>query len=295
PKDDKFIPAFYSVLQNTLVAENLQQANRIAFGKTRCVVTLMVLKDAMNSIFSSDITPETIAKLEREQSQIQEKKDELPKLEFELSKLEMYADACVKVLPIMKQEWSSYDQEDESVHLFKFRTPLSPTSKTSKSSSAHSNIGTDNDFGEGVASRFSGTEINAGPRSGRPSNIKWLPVQHSCFWIVINSVYPFGGTTSMQNIPFDRYQFGASNRAPKKYDAPTDNTTSQHANPDTFIRQPQSYMACWPTTAAEQPTPLSQLGVHRIGSTSSRVPHSDEIRFFSMRKKQYWITTIITY
>ncbi|CAI2198247.1 14857_t:CDS:2, partial [Funneliformis geosporum] len=156
-------------------------------------------------------------------------------------------------------------QEDESVHLFKFRTPLSPTSKTSKSSSAHSNIGTDNDFGEGVASRFSGTEINAGPR-----------IQHSCFWIVINSVYPFGGTTSMQNIPFDRYQFGASNRAPKKYDAPTDNTTSQHANPDTFIRQPQS----WPTTAAEQPTPLSQLGVHRIGSTSSRVPHSDEIRFF---------------
>ncbi|CAI2197810.1 7960_t:CDS:2, partial [Funneliformis geosporum] len=64
---------------------------------------------AMNSIFSSDITPETIAKLEREQSQIQEKKDELPKLEFELSKLEMYADACVKVLPIMKQEWSSYE------------------------------------------------------------------------------------------------------------------------------------------------------------------------------------------
>ncbi|CAI2200972.1 6921_t:CDS:1, partial [Funneliformis geosporum] len=35
-------------------------------------------------------------------------KDELPKLEFELSKLEMYADVCVKVLPIMKQEWSSY-------------------------------------------------------------------------------------------------------------------------------------------------------------------------------------------
>ncbi|CAI2198348.1 10806_t:CDS:2, partial [Funneliformis geosporum] len=74
PKDDKFIPAFYSVLQNTLVAENLQQANRIALGKTRwLVVTLngelidksgtmsggsaQVLKGAMNmnSTFSSDI------------------------------------------------------------------------------------------------------------------------------------------------------------------------------------------------------------------------------------------------
>ncbi|CAI2201698.1 16591_t:CDS:2, partial [Funneliformis geosporum] len=59
---------------------------------------------AMNSIFSSDITPETIAKLEREQSQLQEKKDELPKLEFELSKLEMYADAYIKSIAENEQE-----------------------------------------------------------------------------------------------------------------------------------------------------------------------------------------------
>ncbi|CAI2171751.1 15598_t:CDS:2 [Funneliformis geosporum] len=133
PKDDKFIPAFYSVLQNTLVAENLQQAKRIAFGKIRWrVVTLngelidksgtmsggnaQVLKGAMNSTCSSDITPETIVILERErsllevqwrevnekvsslESQIQEKKDELPKLEFELSKLKMSADACMIAL-----------------------------------------------------------------------------------------------------------------------------------------------------------------------------------------------------
>ncbi|CAI2170136.1 16894_t:CDS:2 [Funneliformis geosporum] len=131
PKDDKFIPAFYSVLQNTLVAENLQQAKRIAFGKNRWrVVTLngelvdksgtmsgggaQVLKGAMNPTFSSDITPETITKIERErshlevqlrevdekvsslESQLQEKKDELPKLKFELSKLKMSADACVE-------------------------------------------------------------------------------------------------------------------------------------------------------------------------------------------------------
>ncbi|CAJ0883347.1 6158_t:CDS:1, partial [Entrophospora sp. SA101] len=41
PKDQKFAPAFYSVLRDTLVAENLQQANRIAYGKYRwSVVTL---------------------------------------------------------------------------------------------------------------------------------------------------------------------------------------------------------------------------------------------------------------
>ncbi|CAI2194381.1 10301_t:CDS:2, partial [Funneliformis geosporum] len=128
PKDEKFIPAFYSVLQNTLVAENPQQAFRIAFGKTRWrVVTLngeLVGRSgivsgggpqvAMNSTYPSDITPEAITKLERVRnhlevqwrevnekvsslvSQLQEKKDELPKLEFELSKLEICVDVCVK-------------------------------------------------------------------------------------------------------------------------------------------------------------------------------------------------------
>ncbi|CAI2181411.1 13258_t:CDS:2 [Funneliformis geosporum] len=32
---------------------------------------------------------------------------------------------------------------------------------------------------------------------------------------------------------------------------------SQHAYSDTFIRQQRSYIASWPTTAAEQSTPLS--------------------------------------
>ena len=34
-RDDKFRPAFYSVLQNTLVAQDLEQANRIAYGGAR--------------------------------------------------------------------------------------------------------------------------------------------------------------------------------------------------------------------------------------------------------------------
>ena len=131
PKEDRFTPAFYSVLQNTLVAENLQQANRIAFGKTRWrVVTLdgqlidksgamsgggtKVMKGAMNSKFSSDVTPETVEKLEQErnhleeqwkkfneelrslESKLQEKKNELPNLELDLSKLEMDSNTCAK-------------------------------------------------------------------------------------------------------------------------------------------------------------------------------------------------------
>jgi structural maintenance of chromosome 4 len=41
PKDPKFAPAFYKALGNTLVAENMDQANRIAYGQRRWkVVTL---------------------------------------------------------------------------------------------------------------------------------------------------------------------------------------------------------------------------------------------------------------
>lgn len=41
PKADKFVPAFYSVLRDTLAAKDLKQANRVAYGKKRFrVVTL---------------------------------------------------------------------------------------------------------------------------------------------------------------------------------------------------------------------------------------------------------------
>ncbi|CAG8652146.1 8678_t:CDS:2, partial [Funneliformis caledonium] len=73
------------VLQNTLVAQNLQQANRIAFTNTRWRVATLngqlidksgtmsgggnqVFKDDMSSKFSSDIISETISKLENDRS-----------------------------------------------------------------------------------------------------------------------------------------------------------------------------------------------------------------------------------
>ncbi|KAI9728481.1 MAG: hypothetical protein M1828_003883 [Chrysothrix sp. TS-e1954] len=83
PKNEMFRPAFYSVLQNTLVAKDLEQANRVAYGAKRWrVVTLdgqlidksgtmsgggtRVAKGAMSSKLAADTTKEQVAKLEAE-------------------------------------------------------------------------------------------------------------------------------------------------------------------------------------------------------------------------------------
>lgn len=126
PKDPKFAPAFYQVLQNTLVAKDLAQANEIAYGKKRWrVVTLdgklidtsgtmsgggnRVARGGMSSKFQSDeeITDVVIARLEKERStadealktfsidkqekerELQELQKKIPAIELETSKLEM--------------------------------------------------------------------------------------------------------------------------------------------------------------------------------------------------------------
>lgn len=121
-KDDRFSPAFFSVLQNTLVASNLQQANRVAYGAKRWrVVTVdgelidksgtmsgggtRVAKGAMSSKLVADITKDQVAKLEvdrdtvekaftdlqqqqRElQSALRELRDRIPQLETKAQKL----------------------------------------------------------------------------------------------------------------------------------------------------------------------------------------------------------------
>ncbi|KAF2835779.1 condensin subunit Cut3 [Patellaria atrata CBS 101060] len=121
-KQDIFKPAFFSVLQNTLVAKDLDQANRIAYGAKRWrVVTLdgqlidksgtmsgggtRVAKGAMSSKLSADFTKEQVAKLEvdresmersyqefqqqhRElESALREVNDQIPKLETKIQKL----------------------------------------------------------------------------------------------------------------------------------------------------------------------------------------------------------------
>ncbi|KAL8695252.1 MAG: hypothetical protein Q9218_000290 [Villophora microphyllina] len=81
PKNDIFKPAFFSVLQNTLVAKDLEQANRIAYGARRWrVVTLdgqlidvsgtmsgggtRVARGGMSSKLVAETTKEHVSKLE---------------------------------------------------------------------------------------------------------------------------------------------------------------------------------------------------------------------------------------
>ncbi|KAI4097096.1 MAG: hypothetical protein LQ344_000505 [Seirophora lacunosa] len=119
--NDIFRPAFFSVLQNTLVAKDLEQANRIAYGARRWrVVTLdgqlidvsgtmsgggtRVARGGMSSKMVAETTKEQVSKLEidrdgleREFEEFQEKQrelesalkestDKLPKIEIEMQK-----------------------------------------------------------------------------------------------------------------------------------------------------------------------------------------------------------------
>jgi structural maintenance of chromosome 4 len=80
-RDERFRPAFYSVMQNTLVADNLEQANRIAYGQKRWrVVTLegqlidksgtmsgggtRVMKGAMSSKLVATVSKDQVSKME---------------------------------------------------------------------------------------------------------------------------------------------------------------------------------------------------------------------------------------
>ncbi|CAG8592645.1 10545_t:CDS:10, partial [Ambispora leptoticha] len=131
PKEPRFAQAFFNVLRNTLVARNLEHANRIAFGRQRWrVVTLdgklidvsgtmtgggtKVMKGGMSSKFVSDITTTMVAELIRAQNRCEEKwrelqierqelenelerkKAEIPKVDLDLSKLKMDIDSNKK-------------------------------------------------------------------------------------------------------------------------------------------------------------------------------------------------------
>ncbi|KAG2182444.1 hypothetical protein INT43_007374 [Umbelopsis isabellina] len=125
PKEARFAAAFYSVMQDTLVAENVQQANRIAYGRKRWrVVTLdgkLIEKSgamtgggtrpqrgAMSSTFKrDDVTPEMVAKLDQERDKLDKElralmekrreaeqslndnKENLPRMKMDAEKLEM--------------------------------------------------------------------------------------------------------------------------------------------------------------------------------------------------------------
>jgi structural maintenance of chromosome 4 len=108
PKDEKLRPAFFQVLTNTLVAEDLDQAERIAYGAKRWrVVTLdgklidtagtmsgggsRVVKGKMSSKLASDVSKDQVSKLEEDRDTLEqtfaEFQQELRELETALRNL----------------------------------------------------------------------------------------------------------------------------------------------------------------------------------------------------------------
>lgn len=133
PKDDKFAPAFYSVMQNTLVAKDLEQANRIAYGARRWrVVTLdgqlidvsgtmsgggtRVARGGMSSKQVADTTKEQVGRLEADleelerkyqgfqekqrhvESQMREKTEEIPRIQTKIQKIMIEIDSTKRSL-----------------------------------------------------------------------------------------------------------------------------------------------------------------------------------------------------
>ena len=122
--DEKFRPAFFSVLQNTLVAKDLDQANRIAYGARRWrVVTLdgqlidvsgtmsgggtRVVRGGMSSKLVAETTKEKVSKLEVDRDALEQQfqtfqekqlelestskslEDQLPQLDTRIQKLDL--------------------------------------------------------------------------------------------------------------------------------------------------------------------------------------------------------------
>ncbi|KAF2176379.1 condensin subunit Cut3 [Zopfia rhizophila CBS 207.26] len=94
PKHDRFRPAFFNALQNTLVAIDLEQANRIAYGARRWrVITLdgqlidksgtmsgggtRVAKGGMSSKLAADVTKDQVIKLEQDRDALESSFSEL--------------------------------------------------------------------------------------------------------------------------------------------------------------------------------------------------------------------------
>ncbi|KAL8658909.1 MAG: hypothetical protein Q9226_000700 [Calogaya cf. arnoldii] len=133
PKDTIFQPAFFSVLQNTLVAKDLEQANRIAYGARRWrVVTLdgqlidvsgtmsgggtRVARGGMSSKLVAETTKEQVSRLEVDRDGLErdfqtfqesqrameaclkELTDQIPRIEIEMQKVGLEIESIVRNL-----------------------------------------------------------------------------------------------------------------------------------------------------------------------------------------------------
>ncbi|KAJ2899074.1 putative nuclear condensin complex subunit smc4 protein [Zalerion maritima] len=147
-KEDRFKPAFYHALQDTLVAADLEQANRIAYGARRWrVVTLdgeLIDKSGtmsgggsskkrglMSSKLVSDTTEEVVDKLEGDRDALEKKfsefqeyvreletrlrqnKDEIPKLETKMQKIGLEIDAATRNLADTQRRIKDLEKEHQ--------------------------------------------------------------------------------------------------------------------------------------------------------------------------------------
>ncbi|EEP81339.1 hypothetical protein UREG_06204 [Uncinocarpus reesii 1704] len=138
PVDPKFSPAFYSVLQNTLVARDLEQANKIAYGARRWrVVTLdgqlidlsgtmsgggtRVARGAMSSKRVAEVSKDQVLKLDAERDHMEkrfhsfqekqrqletllrDKQEEIPKLNTTMQKLRLEIESAGRNLADAKR------------------------------------------------------------------------------------------------------------------------------------------------------------------------------------------------
>ncbi|KND02295.1 uncharacterized protein SPPG_02770 [Spizellomyces punctatus DAOM BR117] len=131
PKHPKYAQAFYQVLQDTLVAKDLEQANRIAFGNSRRyrVVTLdgqlidtsgtmsgggnKPQRGGMSSKFAADgVTQATVVQLEKEKEQIE---GVLQELLEKRRQLEQQIDECGRQLPAVELELTKVEMDVKSL------------------------------------------------------------------------------------------------------------------------------------------------------------------------------------
>lgn len=166
PKHDRFRPAFFSVLQNTLVAGDLQQANRIAYGAKRWrVVTLdgqlidksgtmsgggtRVAKGGMSSKIAADITKDQVVKLEQDRDTLertfaelqQEQRDlettlrdlsaQIPQLETKAQKIALELDSFDRNIADSKRRIKELSAEQASTKSDKGRISTLEKSITS--------------------------------------------------------------------------------------------------------------------------------------------------------------------
>ncbi|KFG87328.1 condensin subunit Cut3 [Metarhizium anisopliae] len=145
---DKFRPAFYHAMQDTLVANDLAQANRIAYGAKRWrVVTLAgelidksgtmsgggttVKKGLMSSKIVADISKEQVAKLEEDRDQWEAKfqefqeyqrecegklkdlNEKIPQLETKMQKLGLEIESATRNLSDVKKRIKEVSQEHQ--------------------------------------------------------------------------------------------------------------------------------------------------------------------------------------